>query len=123
MTIKRLLVAGSLLGAFLLPAHAQFLQSTPPSVVAAFTANGSFQVALASANGNRFGCLIQNQGTHTMYVFVGAGSATTGTSIQLPPPGTNTPSVFSCSLPGGAAIQDEIQVEGTSADAYLVVSQ
>ena len=123
MNLRRLLIAGLLLGAFLLPAHAQFLQAAPPTQFAAFTANGSFQVALAASNGGRYGCLIQNQGAHTMYVFIGSGSATTGNSIQLPPPGTNTPSVFNCGSPGGPVIQDEIQVQGTSSDAYLAVWQ
>lgn len=78
----------------------------------------TFQAALASSASRR-GCVLQNQGTHTMFVFFGAiGSATTGTSLQVAPGQT-----VSCSNAGGLVLTDAVNVTGTSGDAYVVDSQ
>jgi hypothetical protein len=115
-----LLIAGSLLGAFLLPAHAQFLQPAPNSVPVGSTiaVTNTFQVALTGANGNRYGCTIQNNGTHTMWAFFGSGTASESASLQIPAAGT-----IYCATAGGPVAQDEVQITGTSGDAYVVVSQ
>ena len=109
MRLKSLLVAGSLLGAFFIPAHAQNLQVASPNVPGSSTISvtNTFQSVLVAANGSRFGCSIQNQGTATMYVFAGPiANATKATSKQLAPPstGTITPSVFNCGSPGGPTL-------------------
>ena len=118
--IRQALIAGSLLGAFLLPAHAQFLQPTSPTVSTGGTISvtNTFQVALGASNGQRFGCAIQNNGTHVMYAFFGAGSATTGTSLQIAAGNT-----IYCATAGGPVIQDEVQITGTSGDAFVVAAQ
>ena len=101
------------------PAH-----STTPTVAFTTTANSTisvtntFQQVLAQ-NTNRASCLIQNQGTHTMYVYFGAiASATTSNSYQIAPAQT-----ISCSVNSGIVLGDQVSITGTAGDAYTVTNQ
>lgn len=77
----------------------------------------TFQAALA-ASSTRKGCMLQNNGSNTMYVFFGTiSSATTSNSIKLAAGQT-----VSCNVPG-VVITDAVAVTGTMGDAYVVTSQ
>lgn len=78
----------------------------------------TFQTALA-ASSLRLGCLIQNNGTHTMYVFFGTSTpADLTTSIQLA-----AGQAVQCSTATGGIATDLIQITGTSGDVAVVSSQ
>jgi hypothetical protein len=77
----------------------------------------TFQTALASSP-FRKGALIQNQGTHTMFVFAGpTASATLAQSMQV-----SAGATFSA-VTGSIVIGDNLAITGTSGDAYVVYSQ
>ena len=62
----------------------------------------------------RQGCLVQNNGSHTMYVFFGPiASATTAKSFQL-----TAGQGIGCATGSGAVLQDQVSITGTSGDAY-----
>lgn len=122
--------------ACLLFASAAFAQSnvtTNPSYVGSTNLSGSigttntFQsLSLAVVPPNRRnGCLIQDNGSNTMYVFFGPiGSATKAASYQLIPPGTGIQGgSVSCATGGGGVLQDQISITGTSGDAFAASTQ
>lgn len=77
----------------------------------------TFQTALAGS-GSRSGCLIQNNGTHTMYVFFGSTTpGDTSTSFQL-----GAGQSISC-LASGVVLTDPILITGTANDVAVVASQ
>jgi hypothetical protein len=66
----------------------------------------------------RASCTIQNNGTHTMYVFAGPiASATLTNSIQL-----SAGQFFYC-YAGVTVISDQISIAGTSGDAFYAAYQ
>ena len=72
----------------------------------------TFQAALAASTTRR-GCWIQNQGTHTMYLYASEANApTTANSSQVSPG-----QLYICNGVGA------VQITGTAGDAYQVVSQ
>jgi hypothetical protein len=77
---------------------------------------------VSSTQGARHGCIIQNNGTHTMYISEGTtiATATLASSYQLLPPGTNAVSVFNCDR-GNSVLSGEIDITGTGADAFYDV--
>lgn len=105
------------------PAKAQGIVATTPFQATTAITSGSitstntFQSALAS-NASRRGCLLQNLGSNTMFVYVGAlTSATTPQSLQL-----STKQTFNCAA-GGIVVTDQIAVTGTSGDGFVVLRQ
>jgi hypothetical protein len=90
----------------------------------------TFQIALAAsawvANPTpgaqaRQGCLLQNNGTHSMYVYfkkTGAAVASLTNSFILQANG-----LMNCNSISGGVLQDEIDISGTSGDAYVLISQ
>jgi hypothetical protein len=92
---------------------------TSPTTVANSTISvtNTFQTALA-ANPARHACAIQNQGTHVMYIYLGAAaSATTAASLQVAAGQT-----FYCN--NGTVVAPElVNITGTAGDAYVVYSQ
>lgn len=80
-------------------------------------------ISIAKLNQNRVGCTIQNNGTHTMFVFLDStGGATppsdTTTSFQLAAAAS-----FNCNIGGGAVAGDEIWLTGTGADVAVLALQ
>lgn len=66
----------------------------------------------------RTSCTIQNNGTHTMYVFFGPiASATTSNSVQL-----QAGQVVYCSI-NGVILRDQVSITGTSGDAFYAARQ
>ena len=81
------------------------------------TAGGTYQ-SLWAANALRNGCTVQNNGTHTMYVFFGPiASATHGTSVQLAAGQSAT-----CQV-GGLVLQDQVSIDGTTSEAFYANQQ
>ena len=100
-------------------------QAPAPYQLNTLTANSTisvtntFQAALAVQTGGRHGCLIQNTGTHTQYVYFGAiASATTSNAFQLSPGQT-----IACASVYGVVAQDAVNITGTAGDGYVVTSQ
>lgn len=93
------------------------------------SSNSAFQSVFASAIATpqrpRRGCLIQNLGSHTEYIWVGPiASATSPASYALVPPGTGVQGgSFSCATGAGAVLQDQISIQGTSADTFAATAQ
>lgn len=85
------------------------------------TAGGSFQTALA-ANTSRKGCIVQNQSSHVMSVYLGTlANATTTLSYQLTALGGNR-DTFYCNQ-GPVIPTDNVNVEtGTTNDAFVVLA-
>ena len=62
----------------------------------------------------RHNCSIQNNGSHTMYVFFGPiASATEAKSFQVAPSGT-----IYCGGPVSITAQDQVSITGTSGEAF-----
>jgi hypothetical protein len=86
--------------------------NTFQSVFAAATTAPGSQVA-------RIGCFLQNNGTHTMYVYFGPiASATIGASVVLQA-GANV----SCATSTGGVLADQVSITGTSGDAFFAAAQ
>ena len=91
----------------------------------------AFQVVFAAAPSTnialRKGCLIQNTGSNSMYIYVHQG--TTGTAnknasyVIIPPASGVQGGSFSCSSGAGGVIQDQIDITGTAADTFAATSQ
>jgi len=95
-------------------AHAQSIPAQSTNFSSVIASTNTFQVIQGTTN-NRKGCLIQNNGTHTMYVYFGAlASATTSNSAQLIPG-----QAISCAINGNLVVQDAISITGTSGDAFF----
>jgi hypothetical protein len=100
--------------------------SCPGNASGTIASTGVFQdIWTLAPNGGRTGCTVQNNGTGTMWVFVGPQAlATEGASWQLGPPANGQPGgVFYCSLQNGGVLQDEIAITGTSGDAFTADQQ
>ena len=66
-----------------------------------------------AVQGVRNGCEVQNNGTHTMYVFFGPiASATTANSVALA-----AGQGVGCGAPG-VVLSDQISITGTAGDAF-----
>lgn len=122
--MNRFLLILLALAAFLAdPAFAQQSVRTQSTTVATTQTKGTiavtntFQQAL-SASGPRLGCTIQNNGTHTMYVFFGDTTpADTTTSFQVAPGG----SIY-CSA-GVVVLYGQVLITGTANDVFVVSNQ
>lgn len=78
---------------------------------------GTYQ-SLWAANNNRRGCTVQNNGSHTMYVFFGPiASATHALSVQL-----SAGQSVNCQY-GGITLQDQVSIDGTTSDAFYAAQQ
>jgi hypothetical protein len=98
-------------------AQAQLHGATTTTVNSTISVTNAFQAALA-ANTGRAACVLQNTGTHTMYVYFGVlASATTSNGFQIAPGQT-----ISCNVPG-VVLQDAVNITGTAGDGYIVTSQ
>lgn len=118
-------------------AWAQAPVATTPSYVTTTGASGSISVtstfqsvfAAVGAPGigvtARQGCAIQNTGSNTMYVYIGAiANATKATSFQLVPPATGVQGgSFNCATGGGGVVQDQISITGTASDTFTATRQ
>jgi hypothetical protein len=81
------------------------------------TGTGTFQ-SLWASNALRNGCTVQNNGSHTMYVFFGPiASATEGLSVELA-----AGQSVNCQF-GGLVLQDQVSITGTSGDAFYANQQ
>lgn len=99
-----------------LPAH---LQSTNVSSTVAVTNTFQSVFAQASASSPRNACSIQNNGTHTMYVFAGPlAGATMAKSVQI-----TAGQLYYCHTQNGSVLWDQISITGTAADAFYAASQ
>lgn len=82
-------------------------------------------LALASMTAPRNGCLIQNTGSHVMYVFFGPiANATTGKSFILQPPANSTSQggSVSCNVAPNV-LWDQVSITGTISETYTYASQ
>lgn len=122
--------AGSLAASLLLLSAGAWAQvpvitSPVPSTTAGANASGTITTtgtwqkvfpARSTASGavGRRGCVLQNNGTHTMYVTEGIGIAgsSTSNSAQVVAGGT-----YYCAS-GGSVLQGEVDVYGTIGDAF-----
>lgn len=119
------------LGLFIAPAQAQSPVETFPypagtnHVDGTVAVSNTFQTVVPTAlsvpkNKSRKGCLIQNNGSNTMWIFIGpAASGTKGASFTLIPPTAGVQGgSFSCATGAGGVVQDEISLTGTSTEAF-----
>jgi hypothetical protein len=95
-------------------------------------ATGTFQSVFAAAGHMakpslpvRQGCLIQNTGSNTQYVYFGPiASATQASAFQLAPPSTGSQGgSISCSTLGGSVLQDQVSITGTIGDSFVAEHQ
>jgi hypothetical protein len=95
-------------------AHAQSIPALSTNLSGTITTTSTFQLIQGQNNGRK-GCLIQNNGTHTMYVYFGAfSSATTAASAEL-----SAGQAISCAINGNLVVQDAISIDGTSGDPFF----
>lgn len=118
MLMKRLFVAALLCGACLVgPIHAQ--QNPLSSIVN----NGTIAVTntfatILPADSGRKGCTLQNQGTHVMYLHIGAlAAATLAKALQMQPQDKAY-----CQTPSGV-IFENLNLTGTAGDAWWMSNQ
>jgi len=121
--MKKLLALLALLGAIFAPSFASAQNPVITKPYAVTTSNASSTIAstnvfqsIWSADTTvtgRTSCTVQNNGTHTMYVFFGPiASATTAKSVQL----SAGQSVY-CSV-NGMVLKDQVSITGTIGDAF-----
>lgn len=112
-----------LFGAFALTFCGAAWAQVPPwraasvTVSAPITSTGVFQ-SVFSVNLARSGCLIQNKGTHAMWVFFGAITDATEAKGFIVPAGAN----INCSV-GNVVLTDQISITGTSGDTFTAAAQ
>ena len=115
--IRKRLTGLVLAVAAIFTATLSFGQSIPAqstNMSGSIAATNTFQVVQGITN-NRKGCLIQNNGTHTMYVYFGpASNATTSNSVQL-----SAGQPLSCAINGNLLVQDAISIAGTTGDIFF----
>lgn len=127
---KSFLVLGlaGLLAAAGLALAQQPVQIWPPPLTttrasSTIASTNTFQSVFAAATTSsgsrgRSGCMISNNASTTLFVFVGPiASATTPTSLSLAQNGS-----FMCSLGAGAVMQDQISVTGTTGASFFAIS-
>jgi hypothetical protein len=115
--IKRWLLLGAVLGPICVTgvALAQ-LGVTSSNLSGTITTTNTFQ-SLQVPTTSRKGCTIQNNGTHTMYVYFGpVANATTGAALAL---SAGQPAFCAVGLGGVGVLTDQISITGTSGDAYF----
>jgi hypothetical protein len=108
-----------LLSVFALSAAAQTTPLKSTNLSGTIGSTGQFQSIQGQAN-NRQGCSIQNNGTHTMYVFFGPiANATVGASYVLGP-GSSTAGgqSINCAVSGNSVLLDQVSITGTSCDSF-----
>lgn len=119
--------AVALAAAAFLSSAAVHAQSAPPygrfttEVTGTITSTGVYQsVLVASTNGVRMSCLIQNNGAHAMLVFWGSAqpASNSGKGFVL-----TAGNAVSCGLPGTGVALDQVWIEGTSGDTFEYSSQ
>lgn len=87
---------------------------TSKNLSSTISVTNTFQ-SLQAATAGRNGCLIQNNGSHTMWVFFGPiASATATTSFVLP-----AAQSVSCAVGGLGVLIDQVSITGTSTDAFF----
>jgi hypothetical protein len=75
---------------------------------------GTFQ-SIRGADNFRQGCEIQNNGSHTMYVYFGVcANATTAASANL-----TAGQPIGCSTAAGYVLKDQVCITGTAGDTYF----
>lgn len=116
--MRQILLAIVAIFGFVASAQAQqpvFSTSTAGTIATTNT----FQIALQppAAPAVRRGCSIQNLGTNNMFVNFGSATPAATTSIKLIPG-----AIIRCDA-GGIVLQDQINITGTSADTFVVLSQ
>lgn len=84
----------------------------------------TFQIAAVINTGAvqpRSGCLIQNNGTHNMYLYFkkSGGSAASITASFIIIPGQ----AWNCRNASGEILQEEIDITGTSGDTFALILQ
>lgn len=94
-----------------------FVGATSTVTSGTISVTNTFQSVLA-ASATRKGCLMQNNGTHLMYLYNGPNASATLTNTFQIQPGQP----FSCNAPG-VVITDNISLTGTSGDAFVVSAQ
>lgn len=98
-------------------AHAQTRSATKVTS-GTITATGTFQSVLGG-NGARTGCMIQNNGTHTMNLYAGALANATATNSLVLAAGAT----FTCSPGNNTVLTDPIAITGTLADPFVAFEQ
>lgn len=103
------------LAALLMPACAlaQTLPVTSSNLSSTIASTNTFQ-SIQGQNNGRNGCTIQDNGTHTMYVFFGPiANATTSNSVTL-----NTGQSLTCEGTSRTVLRDQVSITGTAGDSY-----
>lgn len=115
--MKRLFLTLLLLASPALAQQPPFARSTVQTKVTVAVTNT--YIAALSATPGRVGCLIENLGAHTEYVFFGAAApADTTTSWSIA-----AGNAISCAVGGVAVANDAIWLTGTAGDTAAVSYQ
>lgn len=123
--MKRLLIALLLVGVSL-PTFAQTPVVTYPYGVTSYNASekitvtNTFQSVFTASgiNTGRNACMIQNNGTHNMYVYFGSiANAITPSSVTLAAGAS-----IQCNA-GDVVLKDQVSITGTSGDAFFAAQQ
>ena len=100
------------LAAILLSAGAAVADGATSNLSSTIAVTNTFQ-SIQTLNSARSGCLVQNNGTNSMWVFFGPiASATKAKSVVLA-----AGQAVSCNAPG-LLVVDEVSITGTSTEAF-----
>ena len=126
MKLLAIAVAVLVLALAMRHANAQSAVRTQPLNVASTNASGTvtstnvFQSVFAAITGNqqRSSCTVQNNGTHTMFVFFGPiANALTTSSVALTAGQATT-----CSV-NGVVLKDQVSITGTTTENFFAAQQ
>lgn len=73
--------------------------------------------AAPSGGGSRSDCLIQNNGTNTMWIYIGSGTPAKTSSVTLAKSAATYGGVFRCAN-AGVTPQDTISITGTATETF-----
>lgn len=113
--MKKILPVGFLLAvAFACAVLAQSIPVSSKNLSSTIAVTNTFQTIQGQTN-NRIGCTIQNNGSHSMYVYLGPlANAAIGLSLNLA-----AGQAMNCAIAEGYVVKDAINITGTSGDAYF----
>lgn len=108
------------------PVVTQPAQTVSQNSSSTITTTNTFQSVFAAVTSSRgrSSCLIQNNGSHVMYVFFGPiANATTAASVALNPGTANVAGDAVSCVSGGIVLTDQVSITGTSGDAFYAAQQ
>lgn len=94
-----------------------FIQLTTLNASGSITSGGTYQQIFAAQGRN--GCVVQNNGSSTQYVYFGPIAGATHARSWILPAGASV----NCNVFGPAVIADQVSIDGSTGDTFYAAQQ